>query len=225
LRELSDRIDQQLIGRIDQLLDTKDNVVVAIDGNSTAGKSTLAAYFKETHSCDVISMDHFFLRPELRTPQRLSQPGGNIDYDRFIDEVITPLRKGESFSYQPYDCKTGTMAEPIVIDLKPLIVVEGVYSMHPYFFCALNERAVIDSHAGFDERNKIDTYDLTVFLRINEAEQNRRLLLRNPHLHERFVREWVPMENKYFELFQIAGKCDFVFNSDEIFINEESIND
>ena len=141
-------------------------------------------------------MDHFFLRPEQRTPERLSQPGGNIDYDRFIDQVIKPLGKKESFVYNPYDCKLDKLGDPISVGINPLIVVEGVYSMHPKFACESTDPSL---------------YDISVFLQIDKSEQNRRLLARNPHLYDRFINEWVPMENDYFEHFRIAEKCDFIF--------------
>jgi len=188
-------INQQLFDRIDQLHDIKERVVIAIDGNSTAGKSSLAALLKGSFSCSVISMDHFFLKPYQRTPERLSQPGGNIDHDRFIDQVITPLKTGESFIYYPYDCKLDKQGGPVTVDNDTLIVIEGVYSMHPLFF---------------NDRNIQCIYDITVFLQIEEAEQKRRLLLRNKFLYERFINEWIPMENKYFEFYKIAEKCDFI---------------
>jgi len=199
LQLVSDGINQLLVDRIDQLLDSKDRVVVAIDGNSTAGKSTLSAALKEAYSCNVISTDHFFLSPDKRTPERLSQPGGNIDHERFLDQIIVPLRNGEQFSYCPYDCQFDRLAEPVVIDPNPLVIVEGVYSMHPVF--------------SYDLADHPETgiYDLTVFLQIDADEQKRRLTQRNPHLFERFVNEWIPLENSYFEHFRIAEKCDFVF--------------
>jgi len=185
---------QLLFDRINQYLESKDFIIVAIDGNSTAGKSTLAATLKDIYSCNVISMDHFFLRPQQRTPQRLSQPGGNIDYDRFIDHIITPLKTGESFVYYPYDCKLDKMGEPITVDTNLLTVVEGVYSMHPLF------------------SDEFSLYDITVFLSIDETEQQHRLYSRNKNLYDRFINQWIPMENKFFEWFNIAEKCDFVFN-------------
>jgi N-acylglucosamine-6-phosphate 2-epimerase len=183
------------MNRIARLLEEKGRIVVAIDGNSAAGKSSLATHLKEIYSCNnvspnVISMDYFFLRPEQRTAERLAQPGGNIDYERFVEEVIGPLKSGEPFVYRPYDCRTMELTEPISVDPKPLTVVEGVYSMHPDFDGA---------------------YDICVFLRLGEAEQLRRLKERNPLLLERFISEWIPMESKYFEHFRIPEKCDFVF--------------
>jgi len=185
---------QLLFDRINQLLDCKNLVIVAIDGNAAAGKSTLAATLYDLYSCNVISMDHFFLRPEQRTHKRLSQPGGNIDYDRFIDHIITPLKTGESFVYYPYDCKLDKPGEPVTIDANLLTVVEGVYSMHPLF------------------SDDFSLYDITVFLSIDEAEQRRRLHIRNKQLYNRYIDEWIPMENKFFEWFNIAEKCDFVFS-------------
>ena len=180
-----------LLDKIDQLFNTEKRIILAIDGGSTSGKSTLAAFLKDTYACNVISMDHFFLKPDMRTTERLSQPGGNIDYDRFIDQIILPLKSGESFAYPPYNCQTGEYDEPVNVDINLLTIVEGVYSMHP----------MICEHS---------VYRLTVFLQIDEDEQKRRLLLRNPHMYGRFINEWVPMENKYFEYFKIADKCDYV---------------
>jgi uridine kinase len=73
---------------------------------------------------------------------------------------------------------------------KKLNVIEGSYSMHPAL-------------AGH--------YDLRVFLSVDAVEQSRRILERNgPALHRRFMEEWVPKENRYFEEFGIASKCDIV---------------
>ena len=69
--------------RIDELLEQKNMVIVAIDGPCTSGKTTLAAKLAEIYDCNVFHMDNFFLRPEQRTAQRLSAPGENVDHERF----------------------------------------------------------------------------------------------------------------------------------------------
>jgi uridine kinase len=165
--------------------------VAAIDGNSAAGKSTLSAMLKERYSAAVIRMDDFFLRPFQRTPERLGEPGGNIDYERFSEEVIEPLKAGRQFTYRPYDCRKAGFSPAVTVTPGPLTVVEGVYSLHPRF-------------AG--------AYDITVFLSLGEDEQRRRLAERDPHLLDRFIREWIPMENRYFDAFNIRRKCDFVID-------------
>jgi len=179
-----------LIHKINELRTQKGRVIVAIDGNSASGKSSLAAQLKLAFSCNVIPMDDFFLRAAQRTPKRLAEPGGNIDYERFAQEVIHPLITGELFEYKPYDCQKQTLGEPVVINPNPITIIEGVYSLHPRF---------------------IQAYDIKVFLHLDEAEQLRRLNERNPQMLDRFINEWIPMENKYFSVLKIQEKCDFVY--------------
>jgi len=183
-----------LYRRIDELARKKERVIVAIDGNSAAGKSYLATAIKAARSCNVFTMDDFFLRPSQRTPDRLDEPGGNIDYERFEEELIEPLRSGKQFSYRPYNCRTGNFSAPVLVDPSPLNVIEGVYSLHPRYE---------------------DVYDIKVFMHLDETEQRHRLMERNAKLYERFIQEWIPMENKYFEHFKISEKCDYVFTKGE----------
>jgi uridine kinase len=186
---------QQLYNKIDKLLKLKEYVIVAIDGMSAAGKSFFANILKETYSCNVIAMDSFFLRPIQRTPERFAKPGGNIDYERFYEEVILPLKSGGSFSYRPFDCKSQNLAEPITVSVNPLTVIEGVYSMHPKFTKSCPTSRI---------------YDASIFMTVDESLQRQRLLTRNPDLYERFINEWIPLENNYFEHFKIQEKCEFL---------------
>ena len=133
-------------------------LIVALDGRCASGKTTLAALLQQQTGCSVVHMDHFFLRPEQRTRERLEQPGGNVDYERFLAEVLEPLRAGKDCSYRPYDCKQQKLAEPVAVRQRKLIVVEGSYSCHPTLW---------------------EQYDLHVFLTVNPQEQLRRIERRN----------------------------------------------
>ena len=165
-------------------------VLIAIDGNCAAGKSTLAEHLKSVYDCNVFSMDDFFLKQTDKTEKRLNEPGGNVDLERFLSEVIKPLVKCLPFQYRPFDCKTQELSEPISVTPAPINVIEGAYCLHPAL---------------------ADVYDIKVFLSIDEKEQARRLMERNAALYEKFKNEWIPLENKYFEAFDIQTKCDFVF--------------
>ena len=173
--------------KIDELLAQKDMVIVAIDGKCTSGKTTLAAKFAKIYDCNVFHMDDFFLRPEQRTPDRFAEVGGNVDYERFQDAVLIPLKAGQTFSYCPFDCSTFTLADSVCVTPKKLNIIEGTYSHHPYFG---------------------DPYDLKILLTIDEETQRQRILQRPSFLHKRFFEEWIPMENQYFEGFAIPGKAD-----------------
>ena len=83
-----------LFARIDHLTAEKDRVLVAIEGGSASGKTTLGELLQNVYGCPVFHMDDFFLRPEQRTEARFTQPGGNVDRERFLEEVLIPLREG-----------------------------------------------------------------------------------------------------------------------------------
>ena len=72
------------------------NAVIAIEGGSASGKTTLGALLETLYDCTVFHMDDFFLRPEQRTPERYAEVGGNIDRERFLEEVLIPLRQKET---------------------------------------------------------------------------------------------------------------------------------
>ena len=174
---------------IDSLIRQKEQVIVAIDGNCTAGKTTLASLLAQHYDCNVFHMDDFFLRPEQRTAERYGQIGGNVDYERFLEEVLLPLKAGKAFTYRPFDCRTFHLTEPVSIAPKQLNIVEGTYSLHPYFGAA---------------------YDLKIFLTVTAQVQRQRILERPSFLHRQFFEKWIPLEQKYFGGFAISTHCDFV---------------
>ena len=72
-----------LKAEIRRLLNERGAVVVAIDGNSASGKTTLAEELREEFSARVFHCDDYFLQPYQRTEQRLNETGGNFDRERF----------------------------------------------------------------------------------------------------------------------------------------------
>lgn len=173
--------------QINELLETGRQIIVAIDGNCTAGKTTLTAVLEKEYDCNVFHMDDFFLRPEQRTDERYAEPGGNVDYERFREELLLPLKKGEDFSFRPFSCRTFTLSEAVTVAPKRLNIVEGTYSQHPYFGTA---------------------YDLRIFLTVDPQLQKQRIYQRPSFLQERFFRDWIPMEKLYFDTFRIPEQAD-----------------
>lgn len=179
-----------LLSAIDRKRAEKDRVLVALEGGSASGKTTLSGLLERIYDCNLFHMDDFFLRPQQRTPQRLAEVGGNVDRERFQEEVLRPLTGGQALQYRRYDCCTQTLQPPTVVSPKALNIVEGAYSMHPALAAC---------------------YDLSAFLRISPKLQRARIQKRNsPQLAERFFSEWVPMEQLYFEKTDTAGRCDLI---------------
>ena len=164
--------------------------VIAIDGGSAGGKTTMSKRLEEKYDCTVFHMDDFFLRPEQRTAERLAETGGNIDRERFLEEVLEPLRKNEPVYYRRFNCSTQEIEAPVKVIPKELVVIEGVYSMHPAF-----------------EKY----YNLSVYLDISPEKQRERIRKRNTmQMAERYFDTWIPLENTYFSESKIKERCDII---------------
>ena len=122
-----------LAGAIGDVLQQKGRCVVGLDGMAAAGKTTAAALLCRAFGGACVHMDDFFLPPALRTPQRLAQPGGNVHYERFAEEVAPALRLGQAFCYGVFDCSRMALAGTRAVPAAPRTVVEGAYSLHPIF--------------------------------------------------------------------------------------------
>jgi len=135
----------------------------------------------------IIHMDDFFLHPNLRTPERLIQPGGNIHYERFAEEVLPNL--GTAFEYRVFDCTTRSYATRKILP-HPLLIVEGAYSHHPLFGNYMH---------------------LRIFSDISPSIQLKRIKKRNGQQAAAiFERKWIPMEEKYISTYDIRHNADIV---------------
>ena len=135
-------------------------------------------------------MDDFFLPPALRTPERRSEPGGNVHYERFLTEVLPNLASGRPFSYRRFDCSRMALGEEIPVENNGFVFVEGAYSCHPVFG---------------------DYMDRRVFLDIDGKTQEDRIRNRNGEDRlQDFLQLWIPLEEAYFQAFSPWEKADFI---------------
>jgi len=182
-----------LFRKIEAMAMERKRLIIAIDGKCGSGKSTLAKIISRVYGCPVIRVDDFFLPAGLRIEERLNAPGGNVHYERFTEEVIKPLSQGKSrFSHKVFDCHVMDYTpKPKEIDFSNILVIEGSYSMRPEF------RGV---------------YDISVFLEASPDIQKSRIISRSGEpVYKMFEQKWIPMENRYFEHFNISENCDIVY--------------
>jgi len=197
VEDFSDRFNP-LLNVIHEIVEnSKSPIILALEGRCGSGKTTLSTILKEKFDCNVIQMDDFFLPPNLRTAERLGKPGGNIHYERFLEELDVPLKKGEPISYNAFQCWDNSYSK-VDLQATKLTIIEGVYSLHPKLH---------------------SIYDYKVFLKMSSEEQIRRLTIRNEEKLEKFISTWIPLEEKYYTSFHIEESCDLIFNTETCSVN------
>ncbi len=188
-QECRDEIEKKLQSAVDEESgEACDKVfLVAIDGMCGSGKSTAAEKLQEYFGCSLFHMDDFFLQPHQRTEERLAQPGGNVDYERFQTEVLEHLTDQEGLWFQRFDCGSFALKPREYVTYNRMVIVEGVYSCHPYFGAV---------------------QDVRIFLESDREGQRQRILERSgAEKLKMFEERWIPMEERYFEAYKIKQKC------------------
>lgn len=173
-------------------IDTYHPSLIAIDGRCASGKTTFASLLHKVYTCNIFHMDDFFLQEQQRTKERLCQPGENVDHERFEQEVLVPLKNGKDVSLQRFDCSTFTLQKSEHIPYTSLNVIEGSYSMHK----ALQKY-----------------YDYSIFLTLDSNEQIQRIKKRNPNRVNDFISQWIPLEEKYFNVCQVDKHCQICIDT------------
>ena len=194
-------MNAELEARIRHILEEQGSAVIAIDGNSGAGKTTFAHELASCFGGRVFHADDYFLRPFQRTPQRLREPGGNFDRERFFEEVVKAVTEKRDARIQKFDCHLRRLGEEACIPYAPVTVVEGSYCLHP----------TLGKY-----------WDISVFLELAKEEQHRRIVRREGEASaKRFVSLWIPLEDQYFSALKIRQKSDFAINNSN---NQDSVN-
>ena len=168
----------------------RERILIAIDGKCASGKSTLGIYLKNEFDANLFHMDDFFLQKHQRTEERLAEVGGNVDYERFKEEVLDPLQAGKDVEYRIFDCSALEITESTIMKPKRINIIEGSYSQHPYFG---------------------QPYDLLIFTEIDSENQLNNIRKRNGEEKlKNFVERWIPKEEAYFAKFGVKETCDVV---------------
>ena len=178
---------------VDELiLQGQKRIVVGIDGMCASGKSTLAGLMAQVYGAQLYRADDYFLPPEKRTAERLSQPGGNMERERLLSEVLLPLSQGQRPVTRRFNCGDFTLSQPQEHPVAQVNILEGSYCLHPQLR---------------------PYYDVTAALFTDPAVQLERLSRRDPDKLGAFIRRWIPLENAYFEAFSLFHNTDVLLRS------------
>lgn len=174
-------------------------ILVALDGGSGAGKSTIAAQLKSELAVAVIPLDDFFSGnipdhqwDEFTVEEKLKNV---FDWERLRKAVIKPLLSGQAARWNAFDFQSGLQldgtykmeVEPKIVQPAPIILLEGAYSASPQL---------------------ADMVDLSVLVVVPMEERHARLAKReDPKFLKNWHERWDEVESYYFE--QVRPKESF----------------
>ena len=181
-------------------------IVVAIDGGSGAGKSTIANAIRLRTAAALITLDDFY---DARIPDHawatmpVSRRLGEVfDWRRVRERAIEPLLAGRPGRWRAFDFASGLRADGTYglqdafteIAPAPLVLLEGAYSASPPLADVVDVSVLID--VPVDERHRrTDARDDAAFLR---------------GWHE----TWDDVERFYFEAVRPRQTFDYVLRND-----------
>lgn len=140
---------------------------VGIDGKGAAGKTTLAALVAAALPGAVVVHVDDFARPSVPSWER----------DRFVAQVLAPLRGGRPARYQRWDWDTDAPVGWGEVPVGVPVVVEGVSST--------------DVRLGVP-------WDVTLWLEVPEDVRLARAIARDGEaMREQWVERWMPEEDAY----------------------------
>ncbi len=170
-------------------------LMVAIDGMSAAGKSTLApVVVEELPDAELVRGDDFYRVMDNDERFTLSPEQGydqDFDWQRLRQQVLDPLRAAEPARFQRYDWPTGQLGEWAEARPTPVVIVEGVYISRPQLR---------------------DVFDLVVWVDTSvDARAVRQSLGDDP---PEWVARWDAAERYYIDHHQPAGTADLVVSGE-----------
>ena len=160
-------------------LRSRSFVLVAVDGGTGSGKTTLARRLRNALAagggigCAVVHLDHFF-RSRRERGSRLARVG-DTDWQRLRDEVILPLRAGRSARFQLYDWPQDRLRRWQTVQPAGVVIVDGASSLR---------------------RELAPCYDLAIWLACPREKRIARLAGRGDTPPEE-IEYWLPSEDAY----------------------------
>jgi uridine kinase len=185
-----------LVNEIKERSRSRQPFLLALDGRSGTGKSTLSAALAERLGAVVITQDDFYTGgtlAEWATRSAREKADRVIDWKRLRFEVLEPLLSGRAARWRSFNWEMleGLSDLEIVAQPAPVIILDGAYSSRPEL---------------------ADLIDLSILVQLDDATRRERI--RNREGAD-FVAAWHPVwdeaEKYYFTQVRPVEAFDIVF--------------
>jgi uridine kinase len=155
----------------------KSPFLVAIDGGTSAGKSTLSLLVAAMVPAVIVQGDDFYqTNIDWSQLNAADKAAHCIDWKRARLEALEPLLVGRTASWYPFNFATGIGLADYLVTRQPapVILLEGVYSSNPQLADILNLTILMDASKKirYARHNEREGHDDSEWHKIwNEAEE------------------------------------------------------
>jgi uridine kinase len=141
MKQLVVNNSERLATYLKELTKNKKTLVVAIDGQSGTGKSTVSRQLADELDAVVIEQDDFYTGGSLEDWAKKgsqTKAGEVMDWKRVREEALIPLIEGRAAKWHPFNWenfpdigKKELSHETITCQPKDTIILDGAYSSRP----------------------------------------------------------------------------------------------
>lgn len=140
-----------IVRNVEKALAEHDGVfIVAIDGMSGTGKTTIAKEVAERLDAVNVLCDDFFTgghNSEWAKKSTNEKIDNVIDWKRIKEEVVKPLKNSKKATWHPFNWKTfeGLSPETISAQPKRVVVLDGAFSNRPELRDVVNFSVLVEA--------------------------------------------------------------------------------
>ncbi|HEY2810487.1 MAG TPA: hypothetical protein VGJ00_03760 [Rhabdochlamydiaceae bacterium] len=137
-----------IVTEIREKLSQQEVLLVAIDGGTGAGKTTLALLLAAELPATIVQGDDFCQTEIDWTKMGAAEKAAHcIDWQRARREALGPLLLGKKAIWHPFNFPTGVgLADYFVVrEPAPVIIIDGVYSSNPSLADILDLTILMDA--------------------------------------------------------------------------------
>ena len=165
--------------------------LIAIDGHSAAGKSTLAAELQTVFpDIQLVHGDDFYrVMPETERFDLDASEGYRhyFDWERLEQQVLRPLAVQQEACYSVYNWETGVLGAEKVVRPRGVVIVEGVFSARPELRRYYDAIFLVETNERIRAERQKQRGDETAWLARWDAAEKFYLETHRPHTYADLV--------------------------------------